>query len=53
MLQKCLLTGAMCAIAPGSPVQLLVALLVCSAYLLLILHGKIDLWPGPLAVVTV
>jgi hypothetical protein len=34
MLQKCLLTGAMCAIAPGSPIQLLVALLVCAAYLL-------------------
>ena len=50
MLQKALLTGAMCAIAPGSPVQLLVALLVCSAYLLLILHGKVY---QPLAVVTV
>jgi hypothetical protein len=34
MLQKCLLTGAMCAIAPGSPIQLVVALLVCAAYLL-------------------
>ena len=50
MLQKALLTGAMCAIAPGSPVQLLVALLVCSAYLLLILHGKVY---RPLAVVIV
>jgi hypothetical protein len=39
MLQKCLLTGAMCAIAPGSPVQLLVALFVCLSYLLLILHA--------------
>ena len=34
MLQKCLLTGAMCAIAPGSPIQLVVALLGCAAYLL-------------------
>ena len=36
MLQKCMLTGAMCAIAPGSPVQLLVAVFVCLAYLLLV-----------------
>jgi len=39
-LQKCMLTGAMVAIAPGSPVQLLVALLVGLAYLLLVLHAK-------------
>ena len=39
MVQKCLLTGAMCAIAPGSPVQLLVALFICIAYLLLILYA--------------
>ena len=40
MLQKCMLAGAMCAIAPGSPVQLLVALFVCLAYLLLVTHAK-------------
>jgi hypothetical protein len=39
MLQKCMLTGAMCAIAPGSPLQLLVAVFVCMAYLLLVLHA--------------
>ena len=39
MVQKCLLTGALLAIMPGSPVQLLVALLVISAYLLLILKA--------------
>ena len=39
MIQKCLLTGAMCAIMPGSPVQLLVALLVILAYLLLVLKA--------------
>ena len=39
MVQKCLLTGAMCAIMPGSPVQLLVALLVILAYLLLVLKA--------------
>ena len=40
MLQKCFLTGAMVAIAPGSPIQLLVALLVCMFYLLLVLHAE-------------
>lgn len=40
MLQKCMLAGAMCAIAPGSPVQLLVALFVCLIYLLLVTHAK-------------
>jgi hypothetical protein len=40
MLQKCMLTGAMCAIAPGSPLQLLVAVFVCMAYLLLVLHAN-------------
>ena len=39
MLQKCMLTGAMCAIAPGSPVQLLCAALVSLAYLLLVLKA--------------
>jgi hypothetical protein len=39
MVQKCLLTGAMCAIMPGSPVQLLVALFVIQAYLLLVLKA--------------
>ena len=34
-----MLTGAMVAIAPGSPVQLFTALLVCLAYLLLVLHA--------------
>jgi hypothetical protein len=38
-LQKCLLTGAMVAIAPGSPLQLLIATCVCLAYLLLVLHA--------------
>jgi hypothetical protein len=38
-LQKCMLTGAMCAIQPGSPMQLLVALLCCLAYMLLVLHA--------------
>ena len=40
MLQKCMLTGAMCAIAPGSAVQLLVASLVSLGYLLLILKAE-------------
>ena len=40
MLQKCMLTGAMCAIAPGSPVQLLVAVFVCMVYLLLVFHAN-------------
>ena len=39
MLQKAMLTGAMCAIAPGSPVQLLVAMLVCLAYLVAIVFA--------------
>ena len=30
----------MCAIAPGSPIQLLCALVLCVAYLLLVLHAK-------------
>merc|ERR1711968_125477 len=34
-----MLTGAMCAIAPGSPVQLLVAMLVCLAYLVAIVFA--------------
>ena len=38
-LQKCMLTGAMCAIEPGSPMQLLIALLCCLAYMLLVLHA--------------
>ena len=40
MIQKCFLTGAMCAIAPGSPIQLLCALVLCMAYLLLVLHAS-------------
>jgi len=40
MIQKCFLTGAMCAIAPGSPIQLLVALVLCVSYLLLVLHAN-------------
>ena len=39
MLQKMFLTGAMCAIAPGSPIQLLVALCICLAYLVLLVYG--------------
>ncbi len=39
MVQKCMLTGAMCAIAPGSPLQLLIAMFVCMTYLLLVLHA--------------
>jgi hypothetical protein len=39
MLQKMFLTGAMVAIAPGSPIQLLVALVMCLAYLLLVTHA--------------
>ena len=39
MIQKCFLTGAMCAIAPGSPIQLLCALVLCMSYLLLVLHA--------------
>ncbi len=39
MIQKAMLTGAMCAIAPGSPVQLLVAMLVCLAYLVAIVFA--------------
>ena len=39
MVQKAMLTGAMCAIAPGSPVQLLVAMLVCLAYLVAIVFA--------------
>jgi hypothetical protein len=38
-IQKCMLTGAMVAIAPGSSAQLLIAMLVCLAYLLLVLHA--------------
>jgi hypothetical protein len=38
-MQKCMLTGAMCAIEPGSPMQLLIALLCCLAYMLLVLHA--------------
>ena len=37
--QKCILTGAMCTIQPGSPLQLLAALLCCLAYMLLVLHA--------------
>merc|ERR1712166_1502932 len=37
--QKCILTGAMCAIKPGSPMQLLIAMLACLAYMLLLLHA--------------
>jgi hypothetical protein len=40
MVQKCMLTGAMVAVAPGSSVQLLVALFVSGAYLLLQLHAN-------------
>ena len=29
----------MCAIAPGSPIQLLVALCICLAYLVLLVYG--------------
>jgi len=39
MLQKCFLTGAMVAIAPGSPLQLLIALIVCTAYMLMVLKA--------------
>ena len=39
MVQKCFLTGAMVAIAPGSPLQLLIALIVCSAYMLMVLKA--------------
>lgn len=39
MIQKAMLTGAMCAIAPGSPVQLLVAMLICLAYLVAIVYA--------------
>ena len=39
-LQKCMLTGAMVAIAPGSPLQLLIAMFVCLAYLCLIVHAE-------------
>jgi len=39
MLQKCFLTGAMVAIAPGSPIQLLIALVVCVAYVMLIVYA--------------
>ena len=38
-LQKCMLTGAMCAIEPGSPLQLVIALLCCLAYMLLVLFA--------------
>ena len=38
-LQKCMLTGAMCAIEPGSPLQLLIALLCCLTYMLLVLFA--------------
>jgi hypothetical protein len=34
-----MLTGAMVAIAPGSPLQLLIAMFVCLAYLLLVVHA--------------
>jgi hypothetical protein len=40
MINKCMLTGAMCAIAPGTPLQLLVAVIVCASYLLLVLHAS-------------
>ena len=39
-MQKAMLTGAMCAIAPGSPVQLLVALVLCTGYLLLLVFAR-------------
>ena len=39
MVQKCLLTGAMCAIMPGSPIQLLIALLIVLSYLLIVLKA--------------
>ena len=39
MLQKMFLTGAMVAIAPGSPIQLLIALIMCLGYLLLVTHA--------------
>lgn len=39
MMQKCMLTGAMCAIVPGSPVQLLIACFLSLGYLLLILKA--------------
>ena len=35
-----MLTGAMVAIAPGSPLQLLIAMFVCLAYLLLVVHAS-------------
>jgi hypothetical protein len=38
-LQKCVLTGAMCAIEPGSPLQLLFALLACLIYMLIVLYA--------------
>ena len=34
-----MLTGAMCAIEPGSPLQLVIALLCCLAYMLLVLFA--------------
>jgi hypothetical protein len=40
MLNKCLLTGAMCTIAPGTPLQLLVAVFVCLCYLLAIVYAS-------------
>ena len=40
MVQKCLLTGAMCAIMPGSPIQLLIALLIVLGYLLIVLKAS-------------
>jgi hypothetical protein len=40
MVQKCLLTGAMCAIMPGSPIQLLIALLIVLGYLLVVLKAS-------------
>lgn len=39
MLEKCFLTGAMVAIAPGSPIQLLIALIVCVSYVLLVVYA--------------
>ena len=39
MVQKAMLTGAMCAIAPGTPLQLLVAMAVCQLYLILLVFA--------------
>jgi hypothetical protein len=40
MVQKCMLTGAMCAIAPGSPLQLFIAMGICAMYLLLLTFAR-------------